>query len=424
MNVHKTQIRPIGWVRGLQRKLYLAAKERPGRGFGVLYDKVCRAEVLMEAWKRVAANHGGCGVDGMTIRQIREEYGVGRMLDETREELEAGKYRPAVIRRVYIPKDNGAKRPLGIPTVKDRVVQMAVKLVIEPLYEADFLEGSYGFRPKRSNQQAVKRVHELANGLKWIVDIDLKSYFDTINHVRLMELVRKRLRDPQILALIRWWLKAGIMENGKLTVPDEGTPQGGVLSPLLSNIYLHEFDRQWPRRLGFLVRFADDMVIMCKTREEAVRALRVVREIMTGLKLRLNEEKTSIRHAGEGFDFLGFTFKEGYSRKWNRKVMVKFPRKKSRDKLKRNLKKRLKKIPLGKPLADVIKEINPVIRGWVNYFRIGNSYAATVKVAEEACRQLRIFWRKKKQDKRCQGYRKWTNQFFYDRGLVYAPALI
>ncbi len=424
MNVEKTKIHPMSWVRGFQRKLYLAAKERPERGFGVLYDKVYRYDGLMEAWKRVSANGGGYGVDKVSIGYIKEEYGEEKFIRELQEELEIEGYVPSEIRRVYIPKDNGERRPLGIPTVKDRVAQMAVKLIIEPLFEADFLEVSYGYRPGRSNRQAVERVCGLSNGLKWVVDVDLKGYFDTIPHGKLMEHVTKRVRDPKVLSLIHKWLKAGIREEGEVTEPECGTPQGGVLSPLLSNIYLHEFDRNWKRWHGQLVRFADDMVIMCRTKEEAEKALCEVGRVIEGLGLKLNMEKTRIRHASDGFDFLGFTFREGYSKRLKRKVMVKYPKKKSLCKIKTKLKELLKKIPLGETLGEAIKACNPIIRGWVNYFKIGNSYRAALEVSETACGQLRIFWRRKKQNKRSFGNVKWRNKFFYEKGLLYAPALI
>jgi group II intron reverse transcriptase/maturase len=232
------------------------------------------------------------------------------------------------------------------------------------------------------------------------------------------------VRDPKIKALIRKWLKAGILEGGKVAEARSGTPQGGVLSPLLSNIYLHEFDRKWKGWHGQLVRYADDMVILCRTRGEAERALDEVRRIIGELGLTLNEEKTKIRHAGEGFDFLGFTFREKYSKMRKRKVMVKFPKSKSMEKIKRKLKEIVKKIPLGSMIGEAVEKLNPVIRGWVNYFRIGNSYAEANEVSNEACRQLRIFWRRKKQDKRCIGYAKWKNRFFYERGLIYAPAYL
>lgn len=424
MNVVKTQMRPLSWVRTFQRKLYCLAKERPERGFGILYDKVCRMDVLEAAWKHVSSKKGSGGVDGVSIDRIRNEIGIENFLKELQAELLAERYKPEVIRRTYIPKDDGKERPLGIPTVKDRVAQMAVKIVIEPLFEADFLDCSNGYRPKRSNHDAVKRVHSLANKRHNVVDIDLKSYFDSIPHEKLMECVRRRVRDPRVLALILAWLKAGVLEEGVVTATEEGTPQGGVLSPLLSNIYLHEFDRTWDTKDGELVRFADDMVILCWDERRAQKALAKAEARFSELGLTLNQEKTKLRHVKDGFDFLGFTFKQGYSQRLKRRVMVKYPRKKAFMKICRKVKDLLTGIPLGNKLGDVIKEVNPVIRGWANYFKVGNSYIAGNKLAGYVCDQLRIFWRRRKQSKRTIGHVKWSNSFFYEKGLLYVPELL
>ena len=411
------------WVRAFQRKLYRAAKRSSNRRFGILYDKVYMYAVLEEAWRRVARNAGSGGVDGVTIEQIKEER-VHTFLFEIRDEIKEKNYNPQAIRRAYIDKGGGKKRPLGIPTIKDRVVQMAVKLIIEPLFEADFCECSYGFRPRRSNTQAATRVHKLANSHKWVVDLDLKSYFDTINHERLMELVRKRVTDKSVLYLIRQWLKAGIMEDGLVRPNELGTPQGGVLSPLLSNIYLHEFDRNWDDGDGQLVRFADDMVILCDSEQEAERALEKARGMLEALLLTLNEEKTELTHVRGGFDFLGFTYKEAYSFRGKRHVRIKYPRAKSMKKVCRNIKERVKSIPLGAPVEEVITALNRILRGWANYFRIGNSYAAALKLAEYACKQLRLYQRRNRQRKDITGYRRWPNNFFYKRGLYYVPKLL
>jgi len=411
------------WVRTFQRKLYRAAKRNSSRRFGILYDKVCMMRVLEEAWWRVARNAGSGGVDGVTIGQIKEE-GVYGFLCEIRDELTEKSYNPQAIRRSYIDKGGGKKRPLGIPTVKDRVVQMAVKMIIEPLFEADFCECSYGFRPQRSNTQAAKRVHKLVNSHKWVVDLDLKSYFDTINHERLMELVRKRVTDKSVLHLIRQWLKAGIMEDGLERPNEQGTPQGGVLSPLLSNIYLHEFDRNWDEGEGRLVRFADDMVILCDSEQEAQRALEKARGRLEEMLLTLNEEKTELTHVRGGFDFLGFTYKEAYSFRGKQYVRIKYPRTKSMKKARQNIKGRVKSIPLGAPIEEVIAALNRTLRGWANYFRIGNSYAAALKLASYACAQLRLYMRRRYHRKDIAGYRKWPNRFFYKRGLCYVPKLL
>jgi group II intron reverse transcriptase/maturase len=256
-----------------------------------------------------------------------------------------------------------------------------------------------------------------------VVDVDIESYFDTIPHDRLMECVRKRVTDRSVLHLIRRWLKAGILEDGKVKYQATGSPQGGVLSPLLSNIYLHEFDGRWDGRDGKLIRYADDMVILCRSREKAERTLRKAAAILGELGLKLNEQKTKVSHVRDGFDFLGFTFREGYSAVKKRLARVKYPRAKSMKAIRLRIKETVKKYPLGIPLEEVIKDVNRKLRGWANYFKIGNSYIASRALTEYTCAQLRIFWRRRKQRKHTRG-RKWPDSFFYDKGLCYVPSLI
>ncbi len=262
---------PIDKVRQLQRQLYVCAKRSRTRRFHALYDRIYRSDVLREAWKRVRSNRGAAGVDAETIQAI-EQYGVEKFLAEIQAALRAGRYRPSPVKRRYIPKGGGKQRPLGIPTVRDRVTQMATKLVIEPIFEADFQECSYGFRPKRSATQALEAIRVAGNrGHNFVVDADIQGYFDNIRRETLMELVKERISDRRVLKLIRQWLEAGVMEDGTVRETLAGTPQGGVISPLLANIYLNKLDRIWAARcgqLGVLVRYADDCAPRAQRAEE------------------------------------------------------------------------------------------------------------------------------------------------------------
>ena len=298
-------------VRVLQRKLYRAAKEAPQRKFGVLYDKVYRREVLEEAWQRVRRNRGRAGVDKQTIEAV-EGYGVDRLLDELEAELREQRYRPQPVRRVYIPKPGtpGPQRGLGIPVVRDRVVQAAVKLVIEPVLEADFRECSYGFRPKRSAHDAIEEIRTWVTwGYRQVIDADLKACFDSLSHDGVIAAVRRRITDPWILRLIQRWLKAGILDEGAIRSAVAGTPQGGVISPLLANAYLHALDVAWEEkgRGAKLIRYCDDYVILCRGNPQPwfQRMERIVHD----LGLSLNAEKTRIVEAKDGFDFLGMHFR-------------------------------------------------------------------------------------------------------------------
>ena len=376
-----------------------------------LYDKVWRPEVLEAAWQRVKRNRGAAGVDRISIERFAahaEDY-----LEELSEALRTGCYQPQPVRRIEIPKGDGKTRPLGIPTVKDRIVQAALKSVMEPIFERQFLDLSYGFRPGRGAKDALREVSQrLAEGECWVVDADIQGYFDHIPHDGMMARIAEDISDGPVLRLLRNFLEQDILAETQCWTPTQGTPQGAVLSPLLANLYLHPLDELITAAGHRMVRYADDFVILCRSREEAECALERVRSWMDQNGLVLHPDKTHVgdcREVGQGFEFLGYRFEAG------RRLV----RRKSLNKLRDAIRKRTRRTA-GLAIEEVIRKVNPVLRGWFEYFKHANQYTFDTLDAFVR-RRLRAILLKQNQQRGCANSKsasfRWKNAYFAERGL-------
>ena len=382
----------------------------------MLYDKVCSLEVLRVAWERVRRNRGAPGIDGETVAAI-EARGVEQFLRELQTELREQRYRPQPVRRVFIPKPDGRQRPLGIPAIKDRLAQAAVRIVIEPLFEASFRPGSYGFRPKRGARQAIQDIRKWVTiGYDKVIDLDLKSYFDTIDHALLMKLVQRRVRDARVLRLIRRWLRAGVMLDGALMDTVVGAPQGAVISPLLSNIYLHPLDLYWEQEMRDtkMMRYADDLVVLCRWRP-AETYMPKLRAMLTRLRVTINDDKTRIVSASEGFDFLGVQFRKKQTPR-GRQFCYCWPSCRSMQRIRDKVRVLIGVRQTRASLSEKIARLNPALRGWGAYFSSLNAARQFRLIDNYVTYKLRR-WLRDKHQRRHRAFWRTPHAFWQKAGL-------
>jgi RNA-directed DNA polymerase len=399
-------------VRALQHALYRSAKADPGRRFHALRDKVYRRDVLWRAWVAVRRNAGAPGIDGTTLADV-EEYGVERLLGELAEDLRTGQWRPLPSRRVLIPKPGTSeRRPLSIPSIRDRIVQAAVKIVLEPIFEADFLSCSFGFRPKRSAHDALQvLIDESWQGARWVVETDIANCFSAIPHEKLVQAVEERISDQGSLRLLRAMLRAGVMADGTVRREVSGTPQGGPVSPLLCNVYLHRLDRAWDtREHGVLVRYCDDLVVMCQSREQADAALERLTVLLSDLGLEPKAAKTRIVHlveGGQGLDFLGFhnrLVRGRTPRSAHLIFLARWPARKAVQHARDRVRSITARSRLLIPVEQIVEELNLFLHGWAGYFRYGNSALLLGQIRNYALTRLALWLSKRGNRRRAWGW--------------------
>ena len=421
-------------IRTLQRKLYCKAKQEPAFRFYALYDKIYRRDILQHAYNLVRQNKGAPGIDGVSFAAIERGAGEAAFLAELEEALRSKTYNPEAVKRVRIPKPDGTTRPLGIPTIRDRVAQMAVKLVIEPIFEADFSDRSYGFRPQRKAHEAIDDIsYALNHGQTTVIDADISKYFDTIEHHKLLKLVAERISDGELLRLVKLWLKAPVRDEAGRTIGGgkknrRGTPQGGVISPLLANIYLNLLDRIWDRKeldqglRARLVRYADDFVVLCAAGTQRPEA--IVHQVLDALGLSLNETKTRVVDTKtESFDFLGFEIKMVVSQRTGNAYPQVQPARKSIRRIKDRVKHLTRRSMTPVQLDAIIETVNQSLRGWVGYFHYRNCSQVLSEVKTFSEQRLRIHLRNRHKLKYwSQGYARFPNRVLYERyGLYKMP---